>query len=104
MTAWADIQENLARISASSAFSNSEGLRELLQYTVTEALEGRAASLKESVLGVAVFGRKPGLINFPMNCRAARDLKTGWPVESGNRTHTHNPQLFQLIHQSGIDP
>jgi adenylate cyclase len=56
----ADIQEHLARITASSGFSNSERLRELLRYTVIEALEGRGASLKESVLGVTVFGRKPG--------------------------------------------
>ena len=56
----ADIQEHLARINASSSFGNSERLRELLQYTVKEALEGRAAALKESVLGVTVFGRKPG--------------------------------------------
>jgi TolB-like protein/tetratricopeptide (TPR) repeat protein len=56
----ADVQEYLARITASSSFSNSERLRELLRYTVMEALEGRGASLKESVLGVTVFGRKPG--------------------------------------------
>jgi len=56
----ADIQEHVARIAASSGFSNSGRLRELLQYTVTETLEGRKASLKESVLGVAVFSRKPG--------------------------------------------
>ena len=56
----ADIQEHLVRITASSGFSNSERLRELLRYTVIESLEGRGASLKESVLGVTVFGRKPG--------------------------------------------
>jgi len=55
-----DVQEHVARIAASSGFTNSELLRELLQYTVTEALAGRGSSLKESVLGVAVFGRKPG--------------------------------------------
>ena len=55
-----DIQEHVARITASSRFSNSERLRELLHYTVKEALEGRGASVKESVLGVTVFGRKPG--------------------------------------------
>jgi TolB-like protein len=55
-----DIQEHVARITASSGFSNSERLRELLQYTVKEGLEGRGASVKESVLGVTVFGRKPG--------------------------------------------
>jgi TolB-like protein len=56
----ADIQEYVARITGSSGFSNSERLCELLRYTVLEALEGRSASLKESVLGVTVFGRKPG--------------------------------------------
>lgn len=55
-----DIHEHVAKISASPGFSNSQRLRELLEYTVTEALGGRGASLKESVLGVAVFGRKPG--------------------------------------------
>ena len=55
-----DIQEHVARITASPGFSNSQRLRELLEYAVTEALGGRGASLKESVLGVAVFGREPG--------------------------------------------
>jgi serine/threonine-protein kinase len=55
-----DIQEHVARITASSGFTNSERLREVLQYTVREALAGRGSSLKESVLGVTVFGRKPG--------------------------------------------
>src|SRR5260370_19845256 len=55
-----DIREYVARLRASSGFSNSERLCELLRYTVMEALEGRGASLKESVLGVTVFGRKPG--------------------------------------------
>ena len=54
-----DIHEHVARITASPGFSNSQRLREVLQYTVTEALGGRAG-LKESVLGVEVFGRKPG--------------------------------------------
>ena len=56
----ADIQQYVARITASSGFSNSERLCELLRYTVMEALGGRSASLKESVFGVTVFGRRPG--------------------------------------------
>jgi len=55
-----EIQALVERIRASSSFGNSERLRELLQHTVAEALAGRGASLKESVLGVTVFGRKPG--------------------------------------------
>ena len=56
----AEIEDHVGRISASSSFSNSERLRELLRYTITEAVTGQGASLKESVLGVKVFGRKPG--------------------------------------------
>jgi hypothetical protein len=56
----AAIKAQIARISTSSVFVNSKRLCELLQHTVAEALAGRGASLKESVLGVTVFGRKPG--------------------------------------------
>jgi hypothetical protein len=45
---------------ASSGFDNAERLRERLEYTVREAIGGRGSWLKESVLGVAIFGRKPG--------------------------------------------
>ena len=55
-----EIQDHVARIARSPAFGNSERLRQLLEHTVAEALAGRGASLKESVLGVTVFGRKPG--------------------------------------------
>ena len=55
-----EIQALVERIRASSGFGNSDRLRELLKHTVAESLAGRGASLKESVLGVTVFGRKPG--------------------------------------------
>lgn len=56
----AEIEAHAARIAESSAFLNSARLRELLRHTVAESLAGRKDSLKESVLGVTVFGRKPG--------------------------------------------
>ena len=56
----AEIEAHVARIAESSAFLNSTRLRELLRHTVAESLAGRSDSLKESVLGVTVFGRKPG--------------------------------------------
>ena len=56
----AEIQAHIARIGASHAFANSARLRELLQHTVAESVAGRGNSLKESVLGVTIFGRKPG--------------------------------------------
>jgi adenylate cyclase len=55
-----EIEAHLARINSSRAFANSARLRELLRHTVAESLAGRADSLKESVLGVTIFGRKPG--------------------------------------------
>jgi hypothetical protein len=55
-----EIQVHVARIGASPAFANSARLRELLQHTIAESIAGRGESLKESVLGVTVFGRKPG--------------------------------------------
>jgi len=58
--ALSEIQQHIDRITTSSVFHNSERLCKLLRYTVAEALEGRKSALKETVLGVAVFGRKPG--------------------------------------------
>lgn len=55
-----EIEAHLARLCESSAFANSVRLRDLLRHTVAESLAGRTGSLKESVLGVTVFGRKPG--------------------------------------------
>lgn len=55
-----EIEAHLARLCESSAFANSVRLRDLLRHTVAESLAGRTNSLKESVLGVTVFGRKPG--------------------------------------------
>ncbi len=57
---FSEIQAHVARIGSSPAFANSTRLRELLGHTVSEALAGRSDSLKESVLGVTIFGRKPG--------------------------------------------
>jgi serine/threonine-protein kinase len=55
-----EIKAHLARLCESSALANSVRLRDLLRHTVAESLAGRTDSLKESVLGVTVFGRKPG--------------------------------------------
>src|SRR5689334_10004959 len=54
------IQSALARLSASPEFSSSEQLRRLLTFLVTQTLAGRQEELKETVIGVEVFGREPG--------------------------------------------
>ena len=54
------IREQLDRIFASPGFVRNERLSRFLRFVVERALEGRELELKESVLGVEVFGRKPG--------------------------------------------
>ncbi len=53
------IRRQLARILASPPFRNSKRYPALLQHLVERTLEGRAAELKERLLGVEVFGRPP---------------------------------------------
>jgi serine/threonine-protein kinase len=54
------IEHHLSRIEASAVFRNSARLRKLLCHTVKKAQQGHCQELKESVLGVVVFGRPPG--------------------------------------------
>lgn len=44
---------------SSACFARSERVSKLLRFLVERQLEGRAGELKESVIGVEVFGRKP---------------------------------------------
>jgi TolB-like protein len=55
-----EIHRHLAKILASATFAESERLRTLLRWLVVETLEGRDETLKEAVVGVAVFHRQPG--------------------------------------------
>ena len=50
----------LGRVLASGSFSKNERLSQFLRFVVERHLEGRESELKESVIGVEVFGRKPG--------------------------------------------
>jgi Flp pilus assembly protein TadD len=54
------VRRTLERILASSLFTRSEQLSRLLRYLVERHLEGCDDELKESVIGVDVFGRDPG--------------------------------------------
>ena len=45
---------------ASAGFARNERLSQFLRFVVERHLEGRDGELKESVLGVEVFGRQPG--------------------------------------------
>ena len=67
-TGWADglhevpgslVQETLADIFQSAPFRASKQLQHLLQYIVDQSLAGHESSLKERLIGVNVFRRRP---------------------------------------------
>jgi TolB-like protein/Flp pilus assembly protein TadD len=54
-----DVRRQLDRISLSELFSRSPRMSRFLRFTVERSLEGHAEELKEYLLGVEVFDRKP---------------------------------------------
>jgi TolB-like protein/tetratricopeptide (TPR) repeat protein len=54
-----EIRAELARMVQSQPFINSERLARFLRFTVEAAIGGKADSLKEYVIGVEVYDRKP---------------------------------------------
>src|SRR5437868_10945145 len=54
------IRRQLQRVLSSTAFARSERLSGFLRFVVERDLEGEHAEIKESLIGVEVFGRKPG--------------------------------------------
>ena len=54
------VRKQLERVLASPGFARNERLSRFLRVVVERHLEGRDSDLKESVLGIEVFGRKPG--------------------------------------------
>src|SRR5690242_18183990 len=53
------VRVQLERILGSSGFANNERLSRFLRFVVERHLEGKDHELKESVIAVEVFGRKP---------------------------------------------
>jgi serine/threonine-protein kinase len=53
------IRAALEKILASPGFANADRISRFLRYTVEETLTGQTDKLKESLLGIDVFGRKP---------------------------------------------
>ncbi|MGD1073072.1 MAG: hypothetical protein ABSB15_23380 [Bryobacteraceae bacterium] len=52
--------KELERVLASPGFARNERLSKFLRYIVERHLEGRGGELKESLIGIHVFGRAPG--------------------------------------------
>jgi len=54
------VRRELERVLAGKGFARNERLSRFLRVVVERHLEGRDGDLKESVLGIEVFGRQPG--------------------------------------------
>jgi hypothetical protein len=52
-------RQQLERVLGSKLFTRSEQLSRLLRFLIEKHLAGRDDELKESVIGVEVFGRRP---------------------------------------------
>jgi TolB-like protein/Tfp pilus assembly protein PilF len=53
------LRDELERVLSSACFARSERVSKLLRFLVERQLEGREQELKESLIGVEVFGRRP---------------------------------------------
>src|SRR5262245_51061862 len=53
------VRAELARVLASPGFAQNERLSRFLHFIVERQLEGRGEEIKESVIGVEVFNRRP---------------------------------------------
>src|SRR5437870_9465281 len=54
------VREELDKILSSPGFARNDRLSRFLRFIVEEELQGKGIGLKESLLGVEVFDRKPG--------------------------------------------
>jgi len=54
------VRKELERVLASKGFARNERLSRFLRMVIERHLEGRDGDLKESVIGIEVFGRQPG--------------------------------------------
>src|SRR5215471_1924725 len=54
------VRKQLDRILSSAAFVRNERLSRFLRFVVQQALDGKTDEVKESLLGIEVFGRVPG--------------------------------------------
>jgi hypothetical protein len=69
------VRAQLNRVQRSEPFHGSDRLVALLRFIVGKALNGNAASLKESVIGNAVYRREPLMIRASIRlCRSRRGV------------------------------
>src|SRR6267143_241828 len=54
------VRTQLEKILSSPGFARNDRLSKFLRFVVEQQLEGKAFELKESLVGIEVFGRTPG--------------------------------------------
>jgi hypothetical protein len=55
----AAVRDELEKVLASSGFSRNPRIQRFLRFVIEQDLDGKADQLKESIIGVEVFGRPP---------------------------------------------
>ena len=91
------IREELARVLSSAPFARSDRVSKLLRFLVDRHLEDRDAELKETLIGVEVFGRRPDYdpkLDSTVRTEAVRlraRLKTYYSAEG-----SQNPIVIEL--------
>jgi len=91
------LKEELERVLASASFARSDRLSKLLRFLVERHVEGRDDELKESLIAVEVFGRRPGYdpkLDSTVRTEAVRlraRLNKYYSTEG-----THNPLVLEL--------
>ncbi len=100
----AAIRDELQRIVASPVFEDAERLVRFLTFVVEETLGGRGAMLKESVIGVEVFGRDPGYDpkTDPIVRVQARRLRA--KLESWHQAGGRESKLWITLPKGGYTP
>lgn len=87
-----ELDRQVERILASQAFAKSRRLQDLLRYTVEQIKTGRGETIKEYLLAVEVFGRKPSFdprFDSIVRVQAARlreKLEKYYATEGGSDT------------------
>ena len=71
------VRQQLEQTLASKLFARSEQLSRLLRFLIEKHLEGRDGELKESVIGVEVFGRRPDYDPSPIRSYALKSAGSG---------------------------
>jgi hypothetical protein len=71
------VKNQLQRVLSSPGFVRNERMSRFLRFIVEQQLNGRGSELKESLIGIEVFGRKPGLTLSRTRLSAAKPRGCG---------------------------